>query len=403
MSEMFFMPSPMSKPLTDRGSWQTSAQKYDPRTMNSIEQGFFVFTMMPSLRCSLNCPHCYLTIEQRRHSPIMSLEQFKIAAEKVDAYYSDTRPDKSKVVIFYWYGGEPTEMGMPWFMGAFRIIDEIFTKEKGYEVRHDILTSLLNVDSSWFNVFKTYGRGQFQTSFDGLMRGKGYVKKWDKRVREAISSGLRVSTISVVNHELFKDGPQAILDYLTELGIQEASFLPFMLNEQNFGEKYEKYAPPMAEYSDFMIALNTHWLKLKEIGLDPPMIGQTCFVLSRRRLPPESNIPGQTLFLLPNGDFVLPDYKDGWLEFMQPFGNIFEQSFEKVLTSPERRAYLRRQYTRNRNSECISCDYKDCCIMEFWKENKPEDECFGAKRFVEWALNNEDLLKHINPGSVIAS
>lgn len=404
MSELFFMPSPSAAPLAKRGSWQESAKQIDHSQMNSIEQGYFVFTMMPSLRCSLNCPHCYLSLDQRRNSDIMTLEQFRLAASKVNEYFMATRPDKKKVIIFYWYGGEPTEMGMPWFMGAFRIIDEIFSPERGYEIRHDILTSLITVDHSWYDVFKSYGRGQFQTSFDGLMRGKGYMKKWDKRVREAIAEGLRVSTISVVNHELFKDGPEAILDYLTELGIQEASFLPFMLNEQNIGDKYEKFAPPMAQYSEFLIALNVHWLKLKDQGLNPPMIGQTCFVLSRRQLPPEANIAGQTLFLLPNGDFVLPDYKNGWLEFMQPFGNILTQSFEEVLTSPARRAYLRRQYTRNMNEDCLQCELKDCCIMEFWKENRPEDDCFGAKRFVEWVLRNEaELNRHIDPGTIIAS
>jgi sulfatase maturation enzyme AslB (radical SAM superfamily) len=398
------MPSPSAPPLAKRGSWQESAKQIDHSQMNSIEQGYFVFTMMPSLRCSLNCPHCYLSLDQRRNSDIMTLEQFRLAATKVNDYFMATRPDKKKVIIFYWYGGEPTEMGMPWFMGAFRIIDEIFTPERGYEIRHDILTSLITVDQSWYDVFKSYGRGQFQTSFDGLMRGKGYMKKWDKRVREAIGEGLRVSTISVVNHELFKDGPEAILDYLTELGIQEASFLPFMLNEQNIGDKYEKFAPPMAQYSEFLIALNVHWLKLKAQGLNPPMIGQTCFVLSRRQLPPEANIAGQTLFLLPNGDFVLPDYKNGWLEFMQTFGNILSQSFEEVLTSPARRAYLRRQYTRNMNEDCLQCELKDCCIMEFWKENRPDDDCFGAKRFVEWVLRNEaELNRHIDPGTIIAS
>jgi sulfatase maturation enzyme AslB (radical SAM superfamily) len=398
------MPSPSAAPLAKRGSWQESILSIDHSQMNSIEQGYFVFTMMPSLRCSLNCPHCYLSLDQRRNSEIMTLEQFRLAATKVNDYYAKTRPDQPKVIIFYWYGGEPTEMGMAWFMGAFRIIDEIFTPERGYEIRHDILTSLITVDQSWYDVFKSYGRGQFQTSFDGLMRGKGYMKKWDKRVREALAEGLRVSTISVVNHELFKDGPEAILDYLTELGIQEASFLPFMLNEQNIGDKYEKFAPPMAEYSQFLIALNEHWLTLKAKGLNPPMIGQTCFVLSRQQLPPEANIAGQTMFLLPNGDFVLPDYKNGWLEFMQPFGNILTQSFEEVLTSPARRAYLRRQYTRNMNEDCLACELKDCCIMEFWKENRPEDDCFGAKVFVEWVLDNRNRLSaHINSSMIIAS
>ena len=63
----------------------------------SIENGYFIFTLMPSLRCSLNCPHCYLSLEQRRKSPIMDLKDLKIAAEKVDSYYQE-RDIKEKVI-----------------------------------------------------------------------------------------------------------------------------------------------------------------------------------------------------------------------------------------------------------------------------------------------------------------
>lgn len=403
MTELTFFPNPSLHAYPEQRSWAEAIAQANISQMNSIEQGYFVFTMMPSLRCSLNCPHCYLTLDQRRNSPVMTLKDLGVVLGKVDEYYARKRPGKPKVIVFYWYGGEPTEMGLPWFLGALKLIGETFTREKGYETRHDILTSLLNIEDDWFRVFQTYGRGQFQTSFDGLMRGKGYVKKWDKRVRQAVEHGLRVSTISVVNHELFKDGPVAILDYLTELGIQEASFLPFMLNEQNKGEKYEKFAPPMSEYSRFMIELTQHWIALTRAGKKPPMIGQMAYILSRQNLPIEANIPGQTLFLLPNGDFVLPDYKEGWLEFMQPFGNILTQSFEDVLTSRARRAYIRRQYTRNLNPECVTCDRKHTCIMEFWKENRSGDDCFGAKRYVDWLAQHDEIRSLMDDSLIMAS
>lgn len=61
----------------------------------------------------------------------------------------------------------------------------------------------------------------------------------------------------------------------------------------------------------------------------------------------------------------LPCYRNGWSELMQPFGNILWRPFEAVLTSPARRAYLRRQVLRNRNPECIACDHADKRLMEF--------------------------------------
>ena len=226
------------------------------------------------------------------------------------------------------------------------------------------------------------------------MRGKGYVKKWEKKVKEAVLKGLSVSTISVVNNELFADGPVEVLRYLSELGVEEASFLPFMLNEQNKGDKYERFAPPMSKYSEFMIELGEVWYQKKMAGEFVPQIGQFSYISSRSRLPEIANIAAQTMFLLPNGDFVLPDYRDGYLEYMRVFGNIFESSFSDVLNSNERQSYLRKQLIRNMNAECLSCEYKNSCIMEFWKENRDGDDCFGAKDLVRW-LDRKDEVHQI--------
>lgn len=355
---------------------------------DSIESGYFVFTLMPSLYCELNCPHCYLSKEQRRDTTILSVEHLKLACEKVDAYYAK-RGVERKTIVCYWYGGEPTSMGVEYFTRAADTINAVFSAEKGYSVRHTVLTSLVAVDLDvWLPLFRQYGHGEFQSSFDGLMRGKGYVRKWEQNVRRAIAEGLRVSTISVVNHAILIDGPEKTIDYLSDLGIQETSWLPFMLNDQNNGTgAYEEFAPRMNQYSDFMIAMTKRWFELRAAGRHAPEIGQMRFILHQNGGSPIGNIAGQTLFLMPNGDFVLPDYKNGWHEFMQPFGNILEQSFEEVLHSPARRKYLRRQVLRNGNGECMSCDRSGACVMEFWKENRPGDDCFGAKRYVDWLFS----------------
>lgn len=360
----------------------------------SIESGYFIFTLMPSLRCSLNCPHCYLTKEQRRYSPTMSLEDLEIAATKVDDYYSK-RNIKEKVIVFYWYGGEPTEMGFDYMNSAFDILDRIFDKNKGYLVKHTILTSLLTVDTSiWFPFFRDRCQNHFQTSFDGFMRGENYVKKWEKKVKEAIDFGLTVGTISVVNNELLKDGATNVINYLTNLGVKEVSFLPFMWNEQNNGLSYDKYAPSMDNWSKFMIDVSKYYFELSDTGIIPPSIGQLSFVMSQSSTPQMANIAGQTLFLLPNGDFVLPDYKFGFKEYMRVFGNILTVDFTQILAGKERKSYLRKQVNRDNNPECLDCEYSNMCVMEFWKKNRPNDDCFGGKKYIEW------LLKYIKDNKI---
>jgi sulfatase maturation enzyme AslB (radical SAM superfamily) len=354
----------------------------------AIENGYFVFTMMPSLHCKLNCPHCYLSKEERRSTEILSVEDIKLACQKVDKYYQ-AKEVRDKSIQCYWYGGEPTDMGQDYFISVAEVIGEVFAETKGYELRHTILSAMVTVDPSWYPIFEKYCKGIVQTSFDGLMRGLKYVKRWEEKVLELNDFGLKVSTITVVNNEIIANGPEKTLDYISDLGIHETSWLPFMLNDQNSSGAYESFAPNMREYSKFMIGLGEHWYKRKRAGLHVPYIGQMEFILSQANTPGMANIAVQTLFLMPNGDFVLPDYRDGHKEYMRIFGNILDQSFEDILTGDERRAYLRRQVTKNANLECLSCPHTDKCIMEFWKPNREDDECFGARRFVEWALKKD--------------
>jgi radical SAM protein with 4Fe4S-binding SPASM domain len=366
--------------------------KADQHEAFSIESGYFVFTLMPSLRCKLNCPHCYLSVDERRNSPIMSLEDLKVVCQKVFDYY-EKRALAKKTIVCYWYGGEPTDMGMDYFLAAFEIINKTFAKDNGYQVKHTVLSSMVAVDNSWFDVFHKYCESQVQTSFDGLMRGKGYLKKWEQKVKAAKESGLKISTISVVNRALIEQTPEKVLDYLASLNIEETSWLPFMWNLENDGDPYRKFAPSMNEWSDFMIRLTQHAWKRKEQGLFTPEIGQEWFILSQAQRDEMANLPAQTLFLMPNGDFVLPDYQQGFQEYMRVFGNVLTSSFEEVLQSKERKSYLRKQVMRDHNKECEGCEYANQCVMEFWKKNREGDDCFGGKRYVQWLNKNANSLQ----------
>jgi len=232
------------------------------------------------------------------------------------------------------------------------------------------------------------------------MRGKVYVRKWEEKIKSAKAFGLDIGTISVVNHELLKSGGVETLEYLSALGIKEVSFLPFMWNEQNDGAKYDKYAPTMEAWSNFMIEVSTHYFKMKKLGRYVPEIGQLSFILHQMNQPSMANVAAQTLFLLPDGDFVLPDYKNGYQEYMRSFGNILTEPFEEILNGKERRSYLRKQVLRDNNEECLNCEHADKCVMEFWKKNREGDDCFGGKKYVQWLLEQNKQEKIDISGSM---
>lgn len=355
--------------------------------MTSIESGYFVMTMMPSLFCKHRCPHCYLSLEERKNPAILRKEDLELTCRKIDDYY-EKRKIERKTIIHYWYGGEPTQMPVEYFLDCASMMGDIFSTQKGYETRHSILSSLVGIDwNVWGDIFSRYCQGEVQTSYDGRMRGEKYLERWRESVEEATRRGLDVSTISVVNRKMLEDGAKKTLDDLMELSIRQTSWLPFMQNGQNEQTgKYQEMAPRMDEWSQFMIELTEYSLEQSQKGLSPPEIGQMRFALHQRENDPIANIASQTLFLMPNGDLTLPDYRDGWMEYMLPFGNILESSFEEILQSPTRRGYLRRQVSRNGNQECLDCPHGGYCMMEFWKDNRPGDDCFGGRKYLEWLL-----------------
>lgn len=360
----------------------------------SIENGHFVLTMMPSLLCHLNCPHCYLSKAERSDPTRLSDRDLDTMMGKVASYYKSRRLPAVSIHA-YQYGGEPTSMGVDAFGSMLDVLDARFPRAEGYHLRHTILSALVGVDlDTWIPLVQERCGGYLQSSYDGRMRGGRHVREWDSAMRKAKERGLSLGTISVVNSRLLEDGPEATLLYLAGLGVEEASFLPFMENLQNMGKAYTALAPTMSAWSDFMIALCEAWIIRRGRGEHVPEIGQMRFVLAQaKRQEAMANTAAQTLFVLPNGDYALPDYRHGWREYMRRFGNGIQEDFPAILGGKERRSYLRRQVLRNANPECRGCPDGNRCVMEFWKPNRPEDECFGGRRFVQWVLANRHRIE----------
>jgi sulfatase maturation enzyme AslB (radical SAM superfamily) len=344
-----------------------------------IEQGRLILTMMPSLFCKLDCPHCYLTLEQRHSKECLTLEQIKTTVLKINQYYQNKNICNATIDI-YWYGGEPTTMGVDLFSNMCDIINIAF---KQHNVKHTLLSALVGVNlDDWTPVIKKYCEGKIQTSYDGLMRGLRYDTTWQNQVKHAIKRGLEVNTLSVFNVSIKNDGYHKTFNKLLDLGVRECGWLPFQKNIRNEATSmFNEHSTSMNEFSDFMI----DFTRLNTATKKQFLIGNELFINSINvNGASMSNTGSQTVFLMPNGDLVMPDYDKNNIEFMKTFGNILLQSFEQILTSKSRRDWIRRQINRNNNKDCLACNNWNSCLMEFWKNNNQNDECYGAKRYVEW-------------------
>jgi sulfatase maturation enzyme AslB (radical SAM superfamily) len=358
----------------------------------TVESGTLALSMMPSLRCSMKCPHCYLSEEQRRFSRVMAIDELETCMRRFDDFYT-ARGLTDVTVHLCWYGGEPTQMpkvgDQEYFEAAVERIGAILGPDR-YRVDHTVLTSLVGMSDRWFEIFRSHCGGNLYTSFDWDMRGTGYRAAWEKRAAQVVAEGLRLGTISVVNTTMLEAGPERVLDDLISQGVSETGWLQYLLTESNAGD-YARLAPTMREYNDFMIGLHDHWRRRKAEGVDIE-IGSVHHILSGVTDPGVRNTSAHTFYLMPDGSLQLPDYDEGhWQERLVSFGSLLNQPFEAILASPGRRAHLRKQLLRGRNPECGVCAHAGSCLMEFWKTNKPDDECWGAKRYVQHVLASTPL------------
>lgn len=348
--------------------------------MRTPLEGRLILTMMPSLACKLSCPHCYLTQEQRRSTAILSLNSVERLARDLAALWRSVEDPQLDV---YWYGGEPLQNLSP----------ELFVEMAeclggvGGRVRHTVLSSLVGVDlAPWAPVLRQYADSVIQTSWDGPLRGERHVQHQERNIQHAHSLGLSVDTLSVVNKGMIAQGPKAALEWLIAQRIRHAGWLPMQRNHRNRATgEYDRHAPSMNAFSDFMIEITD----LARNTPGAPLIGEAHFIVSMRGHV-FANRGLQTLFLLPDGDLAMPDYRADGTEFLQRFGNVADGLFP-VLTGTDYASWRCKQMQCNGNPECVECDLNDCCLMEFWKPNSPHDDCMGASKYVRHVLSHSDI------------
>lgn len=399
-----------------------------------IENGYFIFTVFSSLRCKLDCEHCYLSKEQRRNSPILDLNKFEEACIKVNDYFINEIPEENeKNIYLYWYGGEPTELGVDYFYKAKEITNRVFSKK--ITVKHMLLTNLMTDQTKWLQLYKDFCDSHVQSSYDYHMRGQKYLELWKKNVKYLKSNGIKVSAINVVNNTMLGKEKEIYDDY-QELDLDEIGFLPFMKNTTNMtlqGKNFLNNRATMKEFSEFNINLTKmsfkYFPKITITNGNVYHIMKNYFNQSEiEEINIRNNIARQTMFLLPDGNFCLPDYYDNYfenneyikweknitpvnyvelkqkhyildngVEYLRNFENIFDKSFKEVLNSSERQNYLNKQITRDNREECKNCEYSNICLMEFWKTNNLDDsgECPGGKLFIKWLIEYYEGLSNL--------
>ncbi|MCY9866120.1 hypothetical protein OTK49_26645 [Vibrio coralliirubri] len=124
---------------------------------NTFDQLVYV---RPTEACNMNCDHCFIPANPKK----MDLKDCYLIPKHLEKIAK-----AGDRVILQWHGGEPTLFGKSNFK---KVLKHISLEVKDKTIIHGIQTNLMNYDSEWGEIYKSWFGGRIGVS-------------WDKDIRQA--------------------------------------------------------------------------------------------------------------------------------------------------------------------------------------------------------------------------
>lgn len=302
--------------------------------------------------CNLACSYCY---QEGRAFPGRRMPE-----EVLERVLTEVIRVASSPVRILWYGGEPTLVGLEAFDHAVGLAEALAGPGR---VQHAIQTNASLVDSTWATLLARHAFA-VTLSLDGPAtlhdacrvdhEGHGSHAAVLRGLAALQEQGLRPRASCVVGAATVAH-PEAILDYLVGVGLEDVDFPPCIRFHHG---RYELGVEPVA-YGRFMVRVLDHWLAMGR--RDVRVRGLAGLVRALAGLPPSfCRLEGrceQYVTFDPRGD-VYPCDEFSGLDGMR-LGNIMDTPLDAILDSPAAKGM--QAGWRVVPSECNSCEWLGMC------------------------------------------
>ncbi|MGB9811901.1 MAG: radical SAM protein [Dictyoglomus turgidum] len=309
----------------------------------------------PTERCNLACKHCYVPENKRQGgTTFLSLDNALNILRKIEQYFGS----KGQKVRILFHGGEPMLTGVDFYK-------EIY-KEFGSSnwLTFSIQTNLTLYSHVWDEVFEHLFNGYAGTSFDLTRRTvygySDFLAKWEDSFRK-FTEKFKASVEITVSKKFFD---WSVSDWVNFMLTHKANAFSFgwYSDIQGNSDLFVNYD----SYLDFLMSLSTELLQrglpvyFKQIQ---GMFGLSYNPVEKKYMySPESTCMFST-FCGDNHIVINPDGTVGICPALSAnnftIGNIYEQTMEDILNSPERQRFILFQKTPD--EECVSCRYLGVC------------------------------------------
>ena len=333
---------------------KTAEEKYNVRKPLTV-------IIEPTYNCNLECKYCY--VHQNAEKSIRMGEGTLENAITKFAFFNG----KNEETRFLWHGGEPLFVGLGFYKEVVQIQGKL--ERKGYKFDNSMQTNgtLINEETAEF--FKKYNFS-IGLSIDGPkeLNNKTRVYKKNKNA----DRGTFDDILNAIHLLREKGNDVGVIITLNKHNINELPLIYRFLKQEKLSAKFNsllKSGSAIKNYEELAVSPNGHKkAKLEVLDMwinDEDPIHLTDFELMARNVLNKGkgcecyfsdSCQKSFISVGPDGDIYPCGEFNGNEKFR--YGNINQDSIEKILLSPIRQQLLKRA---KNIKQCTGCEYQELC------------------------------------------
>ena len=327
---------------------------------------FQVFVKPIGSTCNLNCKYCYYIDKNSLYPKTGDFRMPEVILEEYIVQHIEASAEQ--VIRFSWHGGEPTLLGLDYFKKIVYLQRKYLPKNR--KIENGMQTNGTLLDKEWcrFLADEDFYVG---ISIDGpqelhdkyrLTRGGKSAFKQTMRGYEILQTfSVNTDILCVVNSQNVCY-PTEVYRFFKQLGAAYLSFLPLVEYHPDAEGKVSDRTVPAEAFGDFLCTVFDEWLN-NDIGRIKVQIFEEA---ARTAFGQDHSLCifretcGDIPVIEHNGDFYSCDH------FVDPeynLGNIIEIPLEKLIESPEQRAFGKAKLD-TLPRYCLECEVRTMCNGE---------------------------------------
>ncbi len=220
--------------------------------------------------CNLDCEHCFYLVKEKLYPDTRSFRMSEATLDQFTRQYIEGQPENAPEVNFAWQGGEPTLLGVKFFQRAVELQEKY--KRPGLRISNSLQTNGVLLNDKWGAFLHEHnflvgisidGPEELHDRYRRDRKGRGSFRRVMAGLESLKKHEVEFNTMTVVQNDN-GDHPEAVYDFLKEVGSRFFQLIPIVEPEGNGKVSYRSVGPE--QYGYFLNRIFDRWLEEEDVG-----------------------------------------------------------------------------------------------------------------------------------------